>query len=48
MDKTNENSFMLDTNYLIPREYVMEIKGNSHGEDIFYNESIKFEIISTK
>jgi hypothetical protein len=48
LDKTNENSFMLDTNYLIPREYVMEIKGNSHGEDIFYNESIKFEIISTK
>lgn len=48
MDKTNENSFMLDTSYLIPREYYIEIKANTHGEEIFYKEDIKFEIVSEK
>jgi hypothetical protein len=48
LDVTNENSFMLNTEYLIPREYFIEIKGKSHGEEIFYNDVIKFEILSEK
>jgi hypothetical protein len=48
LDKTNENSFFLDTSYLIPREYYIEIKGKSFGEEIFYPEHIKFEIVSEK
>ena len=48
LDKTNENSFMLDTSYLIPREYYLEIKGKMHNEYIYYNDVIKFEIVSEK
>ena len=48
IDKTNENSFVLDTSYLIPREYYIEIKGKTHTEEIFYNNHIKFEILSEK
>lgn len=48
LDKTNENSFMLDTSYMIPREYWIEIKANTHTEEIFYKDEIKFEIISEK
>jgi hypothetical protein len=48
IDKTNENSFVLDTSYLIPREYYIEIKGKTHSEEIFYNNYIKFEILSEK
>lgn len=48
MDKTNENSFFLDTSYLIPREYYIEIKAKSFGEEVFYPEHIKFEIVSEK
>jgi hypothetical protein len=48
IDKTNENSFTLDTSYLIPREYFLEIKGKTHSEEIFYNNYIKFEILSEK
>jgi hypothetical protein len=48
IDKTNENSFNLDTSYFIPREYTMEIKGKTHSEEIHYKESIKFEIVSEK
>jgi hypothetical protein len=48
MDRTNENSFILDTSYMIPREYWMEIKARVHSEDIFYRDEIKFEIISEK
>jgi len=48
LDMNNENSFLLDTSYLIPREYYMEIKGKTHGEDINYNDVIKFEIVSEK
>lgn len=48
IDKTNENSFILDTSYLIPREYFIEIKGKTHSEEIFYNNYIKFEILSEK
>lgn len=46
LDKTNENSFFIDTSYLIPREYHLEIKGKINGEELFYNEYIKFEIIN--
>ena len=48
LDKTNENSFHLDTSIYIPREYFIEIKAKTHTEEIFYNESIKFEILSEK
>jgi hypothetical protein len=48
MDRTNENSFILDTSYMIPREYNLEIKTKIHSEDIFYRDEIKFEIISEK
>jgi hypothetical protein len=48
LDVTNENSFVFDTSYMIPREYLIEIKGKTHTEEIFYNESIKFEIVSEK
>lgn len=47
-DRTNENSFILDTSYMIPREYWMEVKARVHSEDIFYKDDIKFEIISEK
>jgi hypothetical protein len=48
MDKTNENSFFLDTSIMIPREYWLEIKGKTHNEEIHHKEIIKFEIISEK
>ena len=48
MDRTNENSFVLDTSYMIPREYNVEIKTRVNSEDVFYRDEIKFEIISEK
>jgi len=48
IDMTNENSFILDTATYVPREYYIEIKGRTHGEEIFYEEYIKFEILSEK
>jgi hypothetical protein len=48
MDKTNENSFYFDTNNYIPREYHLEIKAKTHTEEIYYKDSIKFEILSEK
>jgi len=48
LDKTNENSFFLDTFYMIPREYFIEIKAKTHTEEIFYKNTINFEIISEK
>lgn len=48
LDVTNENSFTLDTSIYIPREYFLEIKGKTHSEEIFYNNEIKFEIVSEK
>lgn len=48
LDKTNENSFILDTSYFIPREYFLEIKGNIYNEEIFYKNVINFEIVSEK
>jgi hypothetical protein len=48
LDTTNENSFVLDTSIYIPREYFIEIKGKTHTEEIFYDEYIKFEILSEK
>ena len=47
-DLTNENSFYLDTSYMIPREYFMEFKTKTHTEEMFYDEYVKFEIISEK
>ena len=43
-----ENSFHLDTSYMIPREYFMEFKAKTHTEEIFYDEYVKFEILSEK
>lgn len=48
MDKTNENSFYLDTSYMIPREYHMEFKAKVNTEEIFYNEYVEFEILSER
>jgi len=48
LDITNENSFILNTSVYIPREYYIEIKAKTHGEEIFYENEIKFEIISEK
>jgi len=48
LDRTNENSFIIDTSYMIPREYYIRIKGIVNGQEILYNEEIKFEIISEK
>ena len=48
LDKTNENSFYLNTSYMIPREYHIEIMTKTHTEEIFYRESINFEIVSEK
>lgn len=48
VDVTNENSFTLDTSIYIPREYYIEIKGKTHTEEIFYENEIKFEIVSEK
>lgn len=47
-DITNENSFFLDTSYMIPREYFMEFKAKTYTEEIFYNDYVKFEILSEK
>ena len=48
LDVTNENSFMINTSIYIPREYFIEIKAKINGEEIFYEEYIKFEILSQK
>jgi hypothetical protein len=48
LDKTNENSFYFNTSNYIPREYYLEIKAKTHTEEIYYNDSIKFEILSEK
>jgi len=47
-DITNENSFFIDTSYMIPREYFMEFKAKTYNEEIFYDEYVKFEILSEK
>lgn len=48
LDKSNENSYFLNTGNYIPREYFIEFKARINSEDIFYKEQIKFEIISEK
>lgn len=48
LDKSNENSFYLNTGIYIPREYYIEFKATINSEDIFYKEAIKFEILSEK
>ena len=47
LDRTNsQNCFFLDTTYLIPRFYYLEIKAEVNGETIFYNNVIQFQIVS--
>ena len=48
LDTTNENSFVLDTGIYVPREYYIELKGKTHSEEIFYEDYIKFEILSER
>lgn len=48
LDVTTENSFILDTSYLIPREYTIEIKGITHGEELHHPNNINFEIVSER
>jgi hypothetical protein len=48
LDVTNENSFTLNTENYVPREYWVELKGKTHTEEIFYGDYIKFEIVSEK
>ena len=48
LDKTNENSFIIDTTFMIPREYHLQIKANTHTEEIFYKDTLNFEIVSEK
>lgn len=48
MDRTSENSFQLDTSFLIPREYYIEIRADIYGEKFYYDNILKFEIVSTK
>lgn len=48
MDRTIENSVMIDTSYLIPREYYIEVKAKTHSEVIHYEHPIKFEIVSER
>jgi hypothetical protein len=48
MDKTNENSFILNTTYFIPREYYMQFKAEINNEEIIYKDTIYFTIVSQK
>jgi len=48
MDKSNENSFILDTTNYIPREYFISFKAKTYNEEIMYNKPINFEIVSEK
>lgn len=46
MDKTNVNSTMIDTGYLLPREYYIGIKAIINGTEIYYPNDINFEVVS--
>lgn len=48
LDKTNKNYFLLDTSFMIPKEYFIQIKTKHNNEIIQYDDEIKFEIISEK
>jgi hypothetical protein len=48
LDSTNENFFTLNTSNYIPREYYVELKAKVNGDEIFYHDIIKFEILSEK
>lgn len=48
LDSTNENFFTLNTLNYIPREYYIELKARVNGDEIFYHDTIKFEILSEK
>jgi hypothetical protein len=46
MDKTNENAIFIDTSFLLPCEYFIEIKAVVNGNEYYQTEKIKFEIIN--
>jgi hypothetical protein len=48
MDRTNENSFILDTSFLIPRDYFLDLKFKKYGQEVIITDKIKFEIVSTE
>ena len=48
LDTTNENFFTLNTMNYIPRNYFIELKAKVNGDEIIYNDIIKFEILSEK
>lgn len=48
MDSNGENSFLLDTGILIPREYTLEVKVKNGDEVITMNDFINFEIVSER
>jgi len=48
IDKTIDNSFLLDTSFLIPKEYFIQIRLLYNSNEIIYNNEIKFEIVSEK
>lgn len=48
MNKTDENYFMFDTSFYIPREYSVEFKIECNNEIKLYRDTINFEIISEK
>lgn len=48
MDSNIENSFLLDTGILIPREYTLEVRVKNGDEIITMNEQINFEIVSQR
>jgi len=48
VDMSFENHFNIDTSYLIPREYTLEIKSLINSEELIYNNQINFTIINIK
>ena len=40
------SAIILDTSYLIPRIYYLEIKARTHTEEYFYQNVIQFEVVS--
>jgi hypothetical protein len=46
INKSNINFFTIDTTWLIPQVYFVDIKIEQNGEVIIYNEELKFSIIN--
>lgn len=46
INMSNENYFFVDTSYLIPREYFIEIKALINSEELIYKNNINFTIIN--